>query len=222
VLADIDYTTTITRVPYGFCAGCSISGPDITFFLPGAAGIPVPEIVLPLERFGGTGLSVDGANNAERYLLQNVTFQNGAMSASDSSFKFFYDSGTNLTIIDDDLKTALGLPATGSFNCFGGTSNGFNISSVTMTGIGGSYLLNNASLCASDSNVSSGVNAVIGSNFFSQVELLFDGPGNTLGIFGEFTSPPGEVIPEPSTVVLLGSGIAGLMLFHRRARARHC
>ncbi|MBW2182582.1 MAG: hypothetical protein JRF49_01770 [Deltaproteobacteria bacterium] len=186
VVAHIDYTTTITDSP-GF--GITVTGPYTDFFLPGDPGIPAPDLILQLERFGNL-VSTDGATPGQRYWLRNVVFQNGNNVVADhqnapNPFDFLFDTGTTLTIVNNRTANSLGLSSgSGTFNCFGGTSNGYVIDSVTMIGSDGSYRINNANICWQESAIGNPqiVDAVIGSNFFDQVQIIFDGPGDNLGI----------------------------------------
>ncbi len=144
---------------------------------------------IELEKFGNL-ISPDGATAGHRYWLRNVVFQNGNNVVADhqnapNPFDFLFDTGTTLTIVNNRAANSLGLSSgSGTFNCFGGTSNGYVIDSVTMIGSDGSYRINNANICWQESAIESPqiVDAVIGSNFFDQVQIIFDGPGDTLGI----------------------------------------
>jgi hypothetical protein len=219
ILAFVDYSTIVSRT-YSFG---TIQAPDITFFNIGEAGIPTPLLELELERFGTTGINASGALEGQRYLLRNITLSNGASSANDQSFRFFYDSGTDLTIIGNTVASALGLvPGGGTFNCFGGTNNGYTISSAAMAAIGGgTFTVNGARVCwqdsAIDTFVSPGVrvDAVLGQNLFDDVPHLINGPGNRLGI-GLAT----ESVPEPSAVFLLAFGLTGIGVNAIRKRYR--
>lgn len=236
VVALFDYTTPVVRGPYPFSvpdAGPNgnsdnlVEGRAITFFNQGAAGIPTPEIQLSLERFGSTNPSLgDGASNGFRYLLRNVAFAEGAATLNDqgtSSLRFFYDSGTTPTIISRDMAISLGLTeGAGTFQCFGVANSGYVLDSVAMTGTGGTYTVNNASVCADwtgnfiDTLIAPGkeADAIIGSNLFDQVAVLFDGPGDRLGI-GTSTSQ----VPLPATLLLLLAALPGLIVgLRRRAR----
>jgi hypothetical protein len=173
------------------CAGLATpeSGPYIDFYLPGDAGIPAPDLILTLERFGNT-TSTDGSTVGQLYWLRNVVFQNGNNVVTDDQgaadpFDFLFDTGTTLTIVNDRMAGLLALPpGGGSFGCHGGTNNGYVIDSVTVVGSDGSYRIDNANICWRESAIvgSNIVDAVIGSNFFSQVEIILDGPNNALGI----------------------------------------
>jgi hypothetical protein len=161
----------------------------LDFYLPGDMGLPNPDLVLTLERFGNL-VSTDGATSGQRYWLRNVVFQNGTNVVADhqnapNPFDFLFDTGTTITIVNNRVADMLDLSSmTANFNCFGGTSNGYVIESVTMIGSDGSYRINNANICWQESVIGTPqiVDAVIGSNFFDQVQIIFDGPGNMLGI----------------------------------------
>lgn len=166
-----------------------VVGPDITFYLPGNPGIPLSHLVLDLGRFG----------LPQRFLLRKVAFKNGAGIVDDQDptvnppYQFQFDTGTTATIINDRVAGVLGLTAgTGSFDCFQTNDKvGYAIDSITMTGTGGTYTINNPSVCWDESTIgaSAVIDGVIGSNLFDQVELVFDGAGNTLGIVSPGPTP---------------------------------
>jgi len=188
VIAHINYQNMIS-IPA--CAGLVTpeSGPYMDFYFPGDSGIPSPDLVLTLERFGST-TSTDGATAGQSYWLRNMIFQHGTNVAADDPdaadpIDFRLDTGTTLTIINDRVAGLLGLIAgDGSSNCFGGINNGYVIDSVTAMGDDGTYRIENASICWQESVIDGShiVDAVIGSNFFDQVQIVFDGVNNTLGI----------------------------------------
>ena len=186
VVAYIDYTRSVTDAP---CCGVSVTGPHIDFFLPAAPGIPAADLNLTLEAFGST-VSTDGATAGQRYWLRNVVFQNGDnvvadLPAAADPFDFLFDSATTLTVVNNRTAGSLGLASmTASFSCYGGTNNGYVIDSVTMFGAGGTYRINHASICWQESAIGTPtiVDAVIGSNFFDQLQIIVDGPGSRLGI----------------------------------------
>lgn len=165
-VAVIDYTTTITTVT-------SVVGPDISLHAPGAA-VPQADVTLTLQRFG----------LPERFLITGVEFAEGTATYSDGGgVQFNYDTGTTPTIVGDALANALALQAgAGRASCLGGTNNLYDIDSVTMTGAGGVYRVVNAAVCWRQSSLAGPYQAVIGSNLFDQVTIVFDGVQNTLGI----------------------------------------
>jgi hypothetical protein len=230
VVAIIDNTTAVSRGPYGFVppddlfdpvknADNNVDGHDITFFSAGDPGVPPASLELQLERFGSAGTALDGATREQRYLLRNVAFENGGAVVDDQNpgdqFNFFYDTGTSVTIINSRLAAALGIgPGTlSTFDCLGGTNNGFTLDSITMTGIGGDYTIQNASVCVDDSAINtrlpSGelVDSVIGSNLFDQVPIIWDGPGDRLGV---------GIVPEPDGWVLFTVGLIVCAVYVRR------
>lgn len=189
VKAVIDYTKPVTRGPYEYFSGQSVTGPDITFY---AAGSPVgftPAITLNMQvTVDPTPTPAEG----NRYLMKGVSFNKGSLSVSTSvsedvnvtGKRFEFDTGTTVTMITDAKATALGLdlenpdfsqPMTGTPDL-----PGFYLDSIIMTGTGGIYTVLNAPVVSTTSL--GGVDARIGSNIFSQVKLLFDGPAVTLGI----------------------------------------
>lgn len=201
VVAKIDYTTYIERSGYEFYPGLTaapptppgfqefdkVYGPDITFYAPNDQQIPYTDfgLFLKLDRWG----------MPERYCLKNVTFKHGTAEISDQNLAgskvLHYDTATTITIINDDIATHLGLtPGAGTFDCFD-PGDGYVIDEVTMTGPNGTYTLQNVSICWNPGRIQSSgvVAAVIGSNFFDQVPVLFDGPRNRLGIGTPATNP---------------------------------
>lgn len=187
VVAHIDYTQSITDRTD--CGGLAVTGPYIDFYSPTDLGIPSPDLVLQLERFGSAGTGGDGSTVGQRYWLRNVVFQNGSNLVSDDQsapnpFNYLFETATTITIINDRVAGALGLSSgTGTFSCLNGSNNGYVLDSVTMTGLGGSYRIENANICWQDSAITAGLtDAVIGSNFFDQVQIILHGPDNVLGI----------------------------------------
>ena len=202
VVAKLDYTVCVQVAGYDFYPGLTadpgispfqkndkVFGPDIKFFAPDDPQIPFPELFLSLGRWGVPA----------RYCLKNVTFTKGALTFSDQNLPankfFFYDTGTRTTIINGDIAAALGLaPDNGTFDVWAsGDKKGYVLDKVVMSGPAGTYtILNAAVACDWDHShiVSWGViSAVIGSNFFDQVPVLFDPTRNRLGLGPPTTTP---------------------------------
>lgn len=212
VVALIDNSATVTRGPYPFCGGCYAEGPDITFYMPTDAGVPVPDLQLPLERFGSSAPALlDNATNGQKYFLNDVLFRHGANAVMDDRaaaqpYRFWFDTGAPPTIINVRMANALGidLSAGGSFDCFTGTgkegNEGYVIDHIAFVGTAsggvGTYAVDHASVCVDvrdeelrqrypdPNNPSAGIklDAVIGANLFMHVPILFDGKNNKLGI----------------------------------------
>ena len=188
LVAHIDYQQIIT-IPA--CAGLAspASGPYMDFFPPGDPNIPNPDLILTLERFG-TGISTNGSTTGRLYWLRNVIFQEGTNVVADdpsaaNPLNLLFDIGVTLTLVNDQIAGLLSLTAGGgSFNCYGGTNNGYYIDSITAMGIDGTYRIENAGVCWQESAIvgASVVDAVIGSNLFDQVQIVLDGPNDALGI----------------------------------------
>lgn len=188
LVAHIDYQQMIT-IPA--CAGLAspISGPSMDFYMPGNAAIPTADVELTMQRFGNL-TSTSGATVGQSYWLRNVVFQEGDKAVADDPnatdpIDFRFDTGTTLTIINDRVAGLLELPAgNGAFNCFGGAGNGYNIDAITMIGADGIYRVENVDVCWQQGAIAGAsiVDAVLGSNFFDQVQIIIDGPNNTLGI----------------------------------------
>jgi K319L-like, PKD domain len=196
VKAVIDYTTTVTKGP--FDGGVYLTGPDITFY---PAGSPVgytPAITLAMQAFG-TYAGVYG----KRFWMFNVSFNEGDKNVSSPSLesgedlgltstRFLYDTGTRPTFIKQVLADALSLSGTPDFEetVNGVLRPGYYLDSITMTGAGRVYTVLNAPVIIVPDEIVGTGDAVIGSNLFSQVKLLWDGPNATLGIGVATNSPP--------------------------------
>jgi hypothetical protein len=188
VKAGIDYTTTVTRGPYGFIPGGYITGPDITFYPSGSDVGYTPAITLNMQvTVDPTPTPAEG----NRYLMFGVSFNDGSNSVATpasgdlnvAGTRFLYDTGTTVTMLTAAKATELGLTGPPDFTqeMSGGTIlNGYYVDSITMTGLGGVYTVLDAPVVVAA--LLGGVDVRIGSNIFSQVKLLFDGPAATLGI----------------------------------------
>ena len=186
VKAVIDYTTTVSRGPYAFLGNAYVEGPDITLY-PAMASVGYePAITLSLQAFGSIASGL-----GQRYFMYSVSFNEGANSVSTpasgdlnvSGTRFLYDTGTTVTMILASHATALGLTGPPDFTqemSGGEVYDGYYVDSITMTGAGGVYTALNAPVVVVPSL--GGIDAVIGSNLFSQTKLLFDGPLATLGV----------------------------------------
>jgi len=180
LIAVIDYTTLVTDQAMEY-AGTGVRPPSMYLYWPQEVK-PTPGISLKLESFGNL-VSAD-ATPGYRYWLRDVDFQHGNSVANDQLMKFDYlfDTGTTMTLINDRVASSLALSsAEADFDCFGKTGAGYYLDSVTMHGFEGSYTIKNAAVCWAQDKIATG-DAVIGSNFFDQVQIIVDGPGNILGI----------------------------------------
>jgi hypothetical protein len=223
VVVLIDYTKTVTVGPYDGTVGSafdfgnirdlkdrfdSVVGPDMTFFFPAAPEVPVPDVDLGLQRSPHTP-AMKGPTKGDLYLLRNVTFENNDFSADDRAFKFLYDTGTTLTVINDKIAAALGLSGVnGSSDCFKGKENQHTIDSVRMTdkSVVDAYTISNASICIKTDAITTTdqddlVDAIIGSNLFNQVQVLFNGPENILGILSP--APKSDLKPPSGLTVIV-------------------
>jgi len=179
-----------TNIP-GFTLIPSIMGPDITFYAANDTDIPFPQLFVSMERFGTT---------ASRWVIHDLEFQNGAAVVSGSSPRnFLFDTATTITRINSDVASGpsgLGLVSgNGSFDCLGGTNNGFEIDAVVMTGPDGSYTVQNAAVCWDTSLDGPNFDAVTGASLFDQLALLVDGPRDRIGIGTPSASPVNWVNP---------------------------
>jgi len=165
-----------STAPHGFNASPRIDAVYATLDGVRLRVVP-PGSTVRLERFG----------LPERFSLSGVLFSDGGATYQDQGgadpVRFALDTGTTPTIIGDAAAGALGLlQGTGTGACLGGTSNLYEIDAVTMTGAGGAYRVENAVLCWDEPSLQGPYQAVIGSNLFDQVSVVFDGVQNTLGI----------------------------------------
>jgi hypothetical protein len=197
VKAVIDYTTTISRGPYAYLGGADVEGPDITFYPIGSPVGFTPAVTLSLEAFGSTSTTDPGLG--KRYMMYNISFNEGSASISTpasgelnvAGTRFLYDTGTTVTMITAAKAVELGLTGPADFTqpmSDGTDLAGYYVDSITMTGAGGIYTVLNAPVVVAASL--GGIDARIGSNIFSHVKLLFDGPAATLGIIQPPSSNP--------------------------------
>jgi len=194
VRAVLDYTTVITRGPYPYLEDAYVEGPDITFYPAGSAVGYTPAITLSLRAFG----SIDPVNDpgkGQRYYMYNVTFNEGGLSwaspapgsgdiPNNSLQRFLFDTATTPTMLRTPVAELLGLTGPEEFTVIvnGEECPGYYLDSITMTGDGGTYTVLNAPVIVTVDLMGGAADVKIGSNLFSQVKLLFDGPAATLGI----------------------------------------
>ena len=180
LVAVIDYTNLYSDPAIEY-AGTGIYPPSIDLYWPEEVE-PVPEIALTLEPFGS--LASGDATPGYRYWLRDIVLQEGNNVVTDqqNEFTFLFDTGTTMTLINDRVADSLGLSAVDpDFDCFGKPDAGYYIDSVSMYGSDGRYRVEDAAVCWNQDKIITG-DAVIGSNFFNQVQIILDGPKNTLGI----------------------------------------
>jgi hypothetical protein len=211
VTAVIDYTSTITKGPYP--GDQYASGPDITFYQSPSSPGYTPAIQVSLGRAYQTFTDNDGVSHGQTYLMYNVAFNEGVNSVASpgsgdlnlTETKFLYDTGSNVTLVSPELAMLLGYSQEFTQSVGGVDYPGFYLDSLTMTGLGGMYTVLNAPVVVY--TPIGFYDAIIGSNVFETTKILFDGTGNILGIGVSGTGPE---VPEPCTMILLGSGLLGL------------
>ena len=223
VIAYIDYTNQISH------SFVLLPGADTTFYEPSAAGIPAPLYELQLQRFGPTTPAIDGATRGSLYSLVDFAFvNNGSVVAtgdvlplpdtSSREAKVFFDTGNTTTQITLPMATALGIDPSGTpdatvnIGLAGGgvlTLPCFTISNAEFTGIGGHYKYAIASplVCISDAPAfalpqSNPHDVILGTNFFEQTQILWNGPGDKIGMFQgvALNGPPIADAGEDQTV----------------------
>jgi hypothetical protein len=211
VVARIDYTNKITKGPWTFAAApFTITAPDIQFYQAGDPSIPIPTLTLFLEGFGSAATNATGWVD-QRYFLQNVTFTKGSSSVYDEQTltnpkRFLFDTATTFTVISQTMANLLGAnpasPDMGAGCSSNNPANFVQLDSFRVVGMNSSkqlatYKINNCEVCvdvagtviktnyqdpANPTGPPRKVDAVIGSNLFDQVKVLWNGPNRSLGI----------------------------------------
>jgi hypothetical protein len=106
----------------------------------------------------------------------------------------------------------------------GGGSSLFSatlVGSVTSTGNGGVFIdFNNTPQLFTFSFQNPNGTTTIGSFFFAVNDLAIN-PGQTADLSGQITGAMQATVPEPTTMILLGTGLAGLAGGIRRRRKAH-
>jgi Dockerin type I domain/Aspartyl protease len=198
-IAQINYGNILTR-NYSFG---SVTGPDITFYLPGDPAIPSAPYSFTMARQGNFGTSPsDGANVGPRFLVSTGLVKNGSATvANGGMFTFMYDTGNTATLITEDAARALGIDPVNStpVDCQTlGTVNGsvdmkgFIIDRFEMTTTDGMnrFVIHNPLVYVAPDlqnpqrpALPDNVGVLLGSNFFDPQAVRFDGPGNALRLF---------------------------------------
>jgi hypothetical protein len=198
-VAVIDYGTIVSR-RYTPVAGTSytVDSPDITFYS-SAAAAPTPTYRFPLVHHGSFTSAFDGATVGPRFLTPTAVFRTSARSASGQTLRFLFDTGNSATQITEQVARSLGIDLNVRPNdtaTIGTTSGpiavkGYIIDRFEMTTADGAaqYAIQRPMVYVRP-NRSDGspafpdnVDAVIGSNYFWNVRVVFDGPGLRLGTF---------------------------------------
>jgi hypothetical protein len=196
VVAYIDYTNPLPE-PW--------NAADITFFEPNSPDIPVPVLVVPLERHGNYGSALDGASVGPRYFINNVRFARGGDFVTDDDFDVVFDTGNTTTQITEEVASALGIdphndPPVDQFsvNTVSGPASvkGYIIDSFELISTDGSDAFSLLSPLVYVREPLPGQNPgdpprspfpfgqiIVGSNYFERTQILFEGPNDSLGIF---------------------------------------
>ena len=196
-VAHIDYTTTITRV-YGFGA---VQAPDIVFYSDGDPGIPNAPYAFELMRRGSFTTALDGASVGPRYDMKGARFDSQGNTLSDDSFEINYDTGNTTTQMTREAAMALGIDPDNDtpvdvflINTVNGQQQvkGFIVDEFSMTTDDGlhRYRISNPLIYVREDLTNpprppfpSGIDVVMGSNYFDQQEVVFDGPNDRLRLF---------------------------------------
>ncbi len=177
--------------------------PDIIFYPQGGTGIPTPTFELALQEIGSFGTSGnDQASKGPQYLAKNVTFSKNGLSVVDtSSIRFLYDTGNTTTQVTTNVATMLGInPDTDT------PDDTYTINTTTGTEVVKGFLIDNFEVTATDGTQKytiphpliyvrsslGGPNGNIGSNYFANAHVLFNGPGDSLGIIEADGTIPGS------------------------------
>jgi hypothetical protein len=205
VIASIDYATSVTKQsPFG-----PWTAPNIRFYLPGAAGIPAPPYKVRLERRGAFGVApTDGASVGPRFMVKNVAIERGGYRVTDSTVGVLYDTGSTTTVVTEAVATLLGIDLVNEtpvdvyhLNTVRGEAvvRGYLVDRFSITTREGlhEYGIDNPMIYVQPnltdpprSPFPDGIDVVLGSNYFAWTRVLFDGPGDTLGLWEAVSLDP--------------------------------
>jgi hypothetical protein len=213
-VADIDYTTSVTRGDYCSPNNCFVISPSIEFFNTGGPGIPSPLMWADLVPFGSTAPAPNGTSRGQRYYVADMTFEHGGSSVDSTTHDFLYDTGNTTTQVTEGVANLLGInlaAVVDTITIGGETLNGYQIDRVSILSSNGTQqyeIVNPLVFVKPPPAFGGAADANIGTNFFETTQVLFDGPGDRLGI--------NKAVPEPGGSVALVSGLALLAALHRR------
>jgi Bacterial surface protein, Ig-like domain/K319L-like, PKD domain len=196
-VAHIDYTTIVTRnLSFG-----TIQAPDIVFFPDGDPQIPNAPFAFELIRRGSFTTALDGASVGPRFDMKRVRFDNQGDVLSDTNYEILYDTGNTTTQMTRVAASALGIDPDNdtpadvfNINTVNGQQQvkGFIIDKFAMTTDDGinRYSISNPLVYVRDDLTNpprppfpSGIDVVVGSNYFDQQQVVFDGPNDRLRLF---------------------------------------
>jgi hypothetical protein len=217
-VADIDYATAVTRGPYNFCDPgdpCEITSPSIEFFNAGDPNFPTPLMWADLVPFGSTAPAPNGTSRGQRYYIAAMTFEHGGNSVGSTTHDFLYDTGNTTTQISEEVANLLGInlgAVVDTITIGGEVLNGYLIDRVSIQASDGTqeYVIENPLVFVKPPPAFGGAaDASVGTNFFETTQVLFDGPGNRLGINKAIP------LPEPGAGAL-ATGLGLLMVLAQR------
>jgi hypothetical protein len=190
----------------------TVTAPDIQFYQPGDPNIPIPTLTLFLEGFGSAAANPTGTTDQRHFLQNVTFTKGSANVYDEQTTanpkRFLFDTGTTFTVINQAMANLLGAnpanPTPGAGCSSNNTANFVQLDSITVVGMNSSnqlatYKINNIEVCvdvagtvikpsssypdpANPTGPWRKVDAVIGSNLFDQVKVLWNGPNRTLGI----------------------------------------
>jgi hypothetical protein len=189
VIAQIDYGNILTRNLFF----TTLITPDITFYLPGDPAIPPMPYSFTLAPQGFVGNSPsDGANVGLRFLVSSALVKKGNFTVANGAvFTFMYDTGNTETLMSEDAARALGIDPVNdtpvdcqTLDSVSGSIavKGFMLDRFEMTTTDGMnrFVIHNPLVYVTPNTLPDNVGVLLGSNFFDQQTVQFDGPGSAL------------------------------------------
>jgi hypothetical protein len=210
-VAWIDYTSTVSRsYDWG-----TVEAPNMRF-APAGGGPAYAPFHVALSRLPATQLPSPAPTVGPRYTVPSAEFLNDGRRARGDTFVVLYDTGSTTTVITEEVAAALGidLESTPDDVFTVGTVNGtaevkgwridrFEMSIRDFPCLRYRvhhplvYVMPNRDDPANPSPFPNDIDVLLGSNYFAETQVVFDGPGDELGVF--VASPADEdndLIPD--------------------------